>query len=353
MRQLLTLFLILNIAAATCFAAAPPAPPELPADVKGKDGVKAYLLKVLDSCTQAAAEFKKLSAAYAQLINAHGGDYAAAAKARPEDFGTLIRQMREAYQRLDSFGYEYVEGIVAGVPSLAKYDVELDSGNPAKGAAPDDPVADVVVSAGDMKIDHEGALNNFLIEPAVYGTNPRFVAATITLPGFEQPVAVPKAQVVVGLADYAVDGYARLVKDSWAWQPTSQDCFEALVAMTPTLADYFEEWKESKKAGGSDGRFVAVSRVSDMRGIMGSVKLIWSGLEEEVAPRDKELAAAITKGYAQIMAFIDDVQARENKAPLNGEAIDFLGSQAKEKADQLTAQTAQAAALLKIDVGAK
>ena len=41
--------------------------------------------------------------------------------------------------------------------------------------------------------------------------------------------------------------------------------------MTPTLSSYFDDWKEAKKNGGSlGGRFVAVSRVSDMRGIMAS-----------------------------------------------------------------------------------
>src|SRR5262249_16601297 len=123
----------------------------------------------------------------------------------------------------DSFGYEYVEGIVAGVPALSKYDIELDAGIPAKEAKPGDDVAPVVIKAGDLTLDKEGSLNNFLIEPTVFGTNPRFTKGTATLPGFDKPVGLPNPALVTALADYAVDGYARLEKDAKAWKPTDED----------------------------------------------------------------------------------------------------------------------------------
>ncbi len=345
---------VLCAAFATSALAEQPVPPQIPASVNGKEGVKAYLLAVAKTVQAASADLKKHADEYAALIKAHNNDYAAAAKAEPEKFAKLVLALRDDYRRIDSFGYEYIEGIVAGVPSLAKYDVELDAGLPAKGAGPDDDIAPVKITTGSLVIDQEGSLNNFLIEPTVFGTNERFAGATVSLKELgDKPVAVPNAELIVALANYAVDGYDRMYKDADAWQPTDKDCFEALVAMTPTLADYFEDWKESKIDGSAaGGRFVAVSRVSDMRGIMASTRLIWQGLAEQAKAADPSLAGTISGGYDQILAFIDAVEAREKQGPLTAEQIDAMGSQAKEKADKVTTQVGEAAALLKIAVGA-
>ncbi|MDB5327845.1 MAG: hypothetical protein JWM57_3414 [Phycisphaerales bacterium] len=332
-----------------------PAPPQVPANVQGKDGVKAYLVTVVESCNVAAADLKAAATTYADLVKAAGSP-AAAAQSESAKVADAIKKMRDAYQRLDSFGYEYVEGIVAGVPGLEKYDVELDSGLPkADATSPSDVVADVIVHAGPDTLDHQGSLNNFLIEPTVFGTNPKFIDGAAVLPGMgTNAVGLPKPQLAVALADYAIDGYGRLLKDSKAWQPTDKDCFQAVYNMTPTLADYFDEWKETKKTGAAPGgRFVAVSRVSDMRGIMSSVQLTWDGLMTDVKAKDPALAESVTRGYGQILTFINTVDTRDQQKPLTIEAIDALGSQAKDKADKLTAQTQQAAALLGVTVDAK
>jgi hypothetical protein len=356
--RLLTVVLLTTLApAALAYGqrapATQPAAPAIPADVNGKDGVKAYLLTVARDCQTAARDLKTHADAYAALVKHHGNDVARAAQADAATMADLIRAMRDDYRRLDSFGYEYIEGIVAGVPSLAAYDVELDAGVPAKGAAPDDDVAPVKIVAGNLTLDREGSLNNFLIEPTVFGTNPRFSAGTVELKELsDKPTAAPNPALIVALADYAVDGFDRLYKSAAAWQPADKDCFAALAAMTPTLADYFEDWKESKLSGAAaGGRFVAVSRVSDMRGIMASTRLIWQGLADRVKPADAALAGEVTRGYDQILSFIDTVEAREQRGHLTAEQIDALGSQAKEKADKLTAQVTEAAALLKIEVG--
>ena len=328
--------------------------PAVPTGVATKDGVKTYLLKVCKDCVTATHDLKAAADDYAKLV-AESGTPARAAANKPQQVADDVRKLRDAYQRMDSYGYEYVEGIVAGVPSLMHYDVELDSGLPrAEAASPQDVVADVVIQAGPDTLDHAGSLNNYLVEPTVFGTNAKFIDGVATLPGFDKPVGLPKPQLMEGLADYAVDGYARLLKDAEAWQPTDKDCFQAVYNMTPTLADYFDDWKESKKYGAAPGgRFVAVSRVSDMRGIMSSVRLTWDGLAGDVKSKDPALADSVSLGYSQIIKFIDIIDARDQKRPLNVQTIDALGSQAKEKADKLTVQAQQAAALLGVNVEAK
>jgi hypothetical protein len=328
-------------------------PPTVPDNIHGKDGVKAYLLMVVDSSSQGATDLKKIAVAYDQLVTAHGGAVQAA-QAEPQKMADLIHDMRDAYERIDSYGYEYMEGIVAGVPSLMKYDIELDSGVPQKGAQLSDTVADITIKSADHDSIKEGSLNNFLIEPTVFGTNPPFVAGTASLPGFDKPVNLPKPKWLMAIADYAIGGYARLKTDSIAWQPTDKDCFHVLVNMTPTLADYFDDWKESRKYGAaSGGRFVAVSRVSDMRGIMKSTRLTWLAVHDEVDGKNPKLAATISDGYDRVLTFIDRIDERNEAKPLNIEMIDKLGTQAKERADKLTVQASESATLMGIDASAR
>jgi hypothetical protein len=87
-----------------------------------------------------------------------------------------------------------------------------------------------------------------------------------------------------------------------------------------------------------------------MRGIMASTRLMWKSLEPTVKPADAALTEQVTRGYDQILAFIDDVETRESKGNLTAEQIDALGSQAKERTDKVTTQVVEAAALLKIEV---
>lgn len=343
-------------AAAAPAAAAPVAhAPTVPTKVEGKDGVKAYLKETVAAINKAAADLKAAGSEYDALVAANGGKPASAAAAKPAEVAALINRMRDAYQRIDSFGYEYVEGIVAGVPSLMKYDIELDSGVPAAKSTVTDNVADVVIKAGDLTISKEGSLNNFLIESTVFGTNPRFTDGQAKLPGLgDKPVGLPRPLLPTALGAYAVEAYGRLAKDVDAWQPTDADCFHVLANMTPTLADYFDEWKESKKFGSAvGGRFVAVSRVSDMRGIMTSTRLAWLAVRGAVKLKDAALAESVSTGYDQILHFIDTVDARDQKQPLKVETLDALGTQAKEKADKLTVQASQAAALVGVNVDKK
>jgi hypothetical protein len=330
-----------------------PGPPPVPANVQAKAAVKQYVVDVAHRAEIASQHFEADATAYAAVVARHGNNVSTAAAAEPQTVERLLINMRDDYKGIHNYGYEYIEGIVGGVPQLIKYDIELDGGVPVKGAGVQDQVAPVTLQAGDETIDREGSLNSYLIEAAVYGTNPRWVAGKATLPQLG-PVNLPKPVLVVAFGNYAVDGYHRLETAAQQWQPTDRDFFQAMFTMTPTLSDYFDDWKETKKYGSaSGGRFIGVSRVSDMRGILGSTQLTWECMADKVSGKDPALAAKITQGYDQIMAFINKIYGREQTHPLKVETIDALGSQAKEKAERLTVQVAQAAAVLGIDVNNK
>jgi len=210
-------------------------------------------------------------------------------------------------------------------------------------------VAEIVLPLrnGD-KIDHQGCLFTYIIEPALWGGDKRWVTP-LDLDGdgkIAPRESLPKAEVLLAASEDVSKRIDALLADAKAWQPTSADCIAAMITMTPTLSDYFEDWKESRYAETESGRFYAVSRVSDMRGIMGSCAVMYQAVDPEVAAKDAALAKSINKGFAGITSFLDKIDAREKAGEITLAEIDEMASQAKAHTDKLVPQIEQAQALV-------
>lgn len=308
----------------------------------GVADVKAYLTKTVDAVKEASADFVKASEEYAAIIKENGGKVDAAYTAQPAKLDELVTRMQEDYKKMDSFGYETVEGIVAGVESLSHYDIYLDAGVPAA-EGPDD-VADVVLDLGNgEKIDKQGALFTYIIEPALWGGDERWVVTV----GEKK---LPRPEVLVAASVDVDKKLGELQKDSHAWNPTVEDLFGAMVLMTPTLSDYFEDWKESRYSEDKSGRFQAVSRISDMRGIMQSCAVMFKAVKSKVDEKDTALAKSVDTGFDGILAFIDLLGKREQEGQIKQAEIDELASQAKDKTDKLVPQIEQSAAVAGVKI---
>jgi hypothetical protein len=306
--------------------------------------VKGYLLKKLERVNAASEDFVKNSKVYSALVAANGGSVEAAYKADPKQLEKLVAKMQENYKAMDSFGYETVEGIVAGVPSLADYDIYLDAGVPAS-EGPED-VASVVLDLGNgQKIDRQGALFTYIIEPMLWGGDERWIT-----PVDGGRKSLPRPEVLTAAAKDVNQKLGELLADAKAWNASVNDCFGAMVVMTPTLSDYFEDWKESRYSKEKSGRFQAVSRISDMRGIMGSCQVMYEAVEQQVAEKDKSLAKSVDAGFKGIMAFIDKIDAHEKAGEIKSAEIDELATQAKEKTDKLVPQIEQSAAVVGVKI---
>ena len=329
---LLSAFLVLGVFAARA------------SDVQTAASVKSYLLKSLEKVTEASQDFVANSEAYSALIAANGGSIEAAYKAEPKKIEQLIAKMQENYKAMDSFGYETIEGIVAGVPSLADYDIYLDAGVPAS-EGPED-VAPVVLDLGNgQTIDKQGSLFTYIIEPMLWGGDSRWVT-----PVDGGKKLLPRPEILAAAANDVKKKLSELLADAKAWNASVSDCFGAMIIMTPTLSDYFEDWKESRYAKEKSGRFQAVSRVSDMRGIMGSCQVMYEAVEGQVAEKDKSLAKSVDAGFKGIMSFLDKIEKREKQGEIRGAEIDELATQAKEQTDKLVPQIEQSAAVVGVRV---
>ncbi len=326
----------------------------LAASARDASAVKAYLVETVTRMQAASGGFVEAARQYAALTAPHGGDPAAAFRADPQAVTSLHERLREGYKAMDSFGYETVEGIVGGVPSLSKYDLYLDAGLP-RGEGNADEVAPVTIQLSDGSlIDREGAPFTYLIEPALWGSSGKYtVPADLDGDGNIAPrEALPTPGMLTAVAADVDRKIGELLADAKAWQATATDFFGALVVMTPTLSDYFEDWKESRYTAQSSGRFFAVSRVSDMRGIMQSCAIMYEALTGQVAGKDEALARALDGGFRDILAFLERLEVREKKdaAAFTAAEIDELAAQAQSKTDKLVPQIKQAAALLEIPV---
>jgi soluble cytochrome b562 len=120
--------------------------------------------------------------------------------------------------------------------------------------------------------------------------------------------------------------------------------------VTRMQANYKAMDKESRYSKDKSGRFQAVSRVSDMRGIMGSCQVMYEAVEKSVAEKDKSLAKSVSSGFKGIMSFLDKIENREKQGEIEGAEIDELATQAKEKTHKLVPQIEQSAAVTGVKI---
>jgi hypothetical protein len=125
-----TLILILLMGA--CAPAAPATPiAEENAAVTDLSGIKTYLLDKSVELTSSSKSLKEASDNYYALAEAAGFDYAAMWEANPAEVSAALNEAKSAWMAASPL-YEQMEGIVAGTPSLAEYDVILDAGTSAE-----------------------------------------------------------------------------------------------------------------------------------------------------------------------------------------------------------------------------
>lgn len=329
-----------------------PAPLLAATEEEGLAAVKAF---TLEHNAQFVAEAGKLAAATAQyraIIAAAGGDYAAAWAAKGPELAALVAAIREHWLATSN-QYETIEGIVAGIPATVKYDLILDAGNPGTEA---EDVAEYDLTLPDGTVmPRPGSLFHSITEPLFWGTDLAHVKLAADLDGDGKTGAgemLFDATLAQGAAEAMVFWAKALETDMTAWAPNRDDAFTAVVTMTPTVGDYFGEWKESQFLGGQGTAFVARSRLIDVQGIMsGCQRMYVSAIAPVVGAGDAALDASITGGFDELLALVTDTHAREVAGDrFSAEEADAIGGEAQDIADRIVAQVLQAAAQHKVDI---
>jgi Imelysin len=317
--------------------------------------IKDYLLAHTERLVTDTGAVRQNAEDYYKLAEATDFDYDRLLADHRAEVQRLVRQAQTGFAKANP-AYEEMEGVVAGVPSLAEYDVIIDAGGDA--SDPENAVPFDVKTPAGRTFKQPGNFN-FLIETAAFGTEPKFQAKGVEpdLDGdgkVEFGEALPDADFYVaaarGFEKYAkeLDGAAR------DWEPTPNDALTALVVMTPTMSEYFEAWKNSRFIAGSkatEKAFVAASRLQDIADILGGLVLVYDNVEPLVAKADTQQADQTRQSLAKLHAFAAQLRDKEEAGrKYTAEEADTLGSQAQERAEAIAGQITQAAAKLDIEI---
>jgi len=317
--------------------------------------VKDYLLSHTERLVADSAALRENAEAYYKLAKSEDFDYQRLLDDHSAKVRRLVTQGQRDFAEANP-AYEQMEGVVAGVPSLADYDVIIDAGS--DGSDPENAVPfDLKTPAG--KTFKQPGNFNYLIETSAFGTEPKFAAKGVEpdLDGdgkVEFGEAVPDADFYVA----AARGFEKYAKEldsaSRDWQPTPSDALTALVVMTPTMSEYFEAWKNSRFVAGdkaSEKAFVVASRLQDIADILGGLVLVYDNVEPVVAKADAQQAKQTKESLTKLHAFAADLRDKEaGGRKYTAEEADTLGSQAQERAEAIAGQITQAAAKLNIEI---
>jgi hypothetical protein len=315
--------------------------------------IKGYLLTQVTKMDVASHSYIDHATAYSQIIDANGGDYNKAAIASGPALLDLVAKMQADYKNLHMNGYETVEGIAAGVKELVQYDIYFDSGLPSDQASTDNPAApiDLKTASGESIDNRNGNLFHYVIEPTLWGAKADFVKrlssdASAHVHGI---AVLPRADICLASAKDSAVHADQFLAASQAWQPSMDECVGALVWMTPTFNTYFDDLRDSLYS--PSGKYISESRVLDMRGIMGSLQLVYDAIRPQLEAKDPALAAQLASEYQGIMRHIDETDRRDKAMraqhlKLSQVEIEEMAEQAKTMSDQLAPQLEQVAAIL-------
>jgi hypothetical protein len=317
--------------------------------------IKGYLLEHTERLVADTGEIRAGAEEYYALAKAADFDYQRLLDDNRDEVRGLVEDAQAGFTKANP-SYEEMEGVVAGVPSLAEYDVIIDAGSDAS-----DPEAAVpfdIETPSGRTLKQPGNFN-YLIETTAFGTEPRFQAKGVRpdLDGdgkVEFGESLPDADFYVAAArDF--ERYAKeLDAAAREWEPTPSDALTSLVVMTPTMSEYFAAWKNSRFIAGeeaSEKAFVAASRLQDIADILGGLVLVYDNVEPLVARADRQQARQTKQSLGQLRAFAADLLAQERAGRrFTAEQADTLGSQAQERAEAIAGQITQAAAKLNIEI---
>jgi hypothetical protein len=329
--------------------------PATTATAQGADltAVKQYLLAHTQRLSADTAALRADAEAYYDLAKAADFDYARLLSERRTEVRDLVKKMQDGFAKANP-AYEEMEGVVAGVPQLADFDVIIDAGGDA--SDPENAVPFSVKTPDGRTFKQPGNFN-YLIETSTFGTEPKFAAKGVN-PDLDADgrvefgEAVPDADFLVAAARDFEKNAKELDAAARQWTPTQQDAFTALVVMTPTMSEYFEAWKNSRFIAGEKAKekaFVAASRLQDIADILGGLNLVYDNVEPSIARVDRQQASQTGTSLQRLRSFAERLREQEADGKrFTAQDADTLGGEAQDQAEAIAGQVSQAAGRLGI-----
>ena len=314
--------------------------------------IKTYLTDHTQRLAQDVATLKENAQQYHDLAAKSDFDTKKMLADNQAEVAELLGAAKKTYGEANP-AYEEMEGVVAGVPSLADYDVIIDAGSDAS-----DPESAVPFSikTEDGKTYKQPGNLFLLVESSLYGTEPKWsTKADVDGDGkveFGESLPDPR------FYNAALTEFDKQAKELDAaaqkWTPNEQDALTALVVMTPTMSEYFEAWKNSRFIAGdkaTEKAFVSSSRLQDIADILGGLKLVYASVQPKIAEADTAQATQTGQSLTELEAFAARLRDQESDGKkFTAEDADTLGGEAQDRAEAIAGQITQAAKQLNIEL---
>ncbi len=317
--------------------------------------IKDYLTDHSAALDEHATRMNELGQEYYDLAASYDFDYDAMVAEDGEEVQRILDESKAEFTEANP-SYEEMEGIVAGVPRLAQYDVDIDAG--ADASDPENAVSFSLELPNGETLKQPGNLF-FVTETALYGTNPDFLAKGTKgdVDGDGQVAfgeGLPDADIYLAATEEFASQAANLDADAQEFEPTESDAFTAITVMTPTMSEYFEAWKNSRFIAGENATelgFVAASRLSDIADILEGLVLTYDQVEPLIAAENPQQAEQTKKELADLLAYVEDLRDQEEQGKkFTAEEADTLGAEAQRQAEAIAGQVTQAAQQLNIEL---
>lgn len=317
--------------------------------------IKGYLTDHTAALAAEATTMHELAQEYYDLAEQANFDYAALLAENGDEVQRILDESKQAYTTANP-SYEEMEGIVAGVPRLAQYDVDIDAG--ADASDPENAVSFSLELPNGETLKQPGNLF-FVTETSLYGTNPDFLAKGVKgdVDGDGEVAfgeGVPDANIYLAGTEEFQQQAESLDADAQEFEPTPSDAFTAITVMTPTMSEYFEAWKNSRFVSGegaSEQAFVAASRLQDIADILEGLVLTYDQVEPQIAAENPQQAAQTKQELADLLAYAEDLRDQEAAGKkFTAEEADTLGAEAQRQAEAIAGQVTQAAQQLNVEL---
>jgi len=329
---------------------------EASSDAGQLGAVKGYLTDHSRELSEQASRMRAIGDEYFELAESVDFDYA---KLLEQECGNVKRLLGDAKDVFVAANpaYEEMEGIVAGVPRLAHYDVDIDAGSDA--SDPESAVSFSLDLADGRKLRQPGNLF-FLLETSLWGTNDELTAKgvkpDVDCDGeVEFGEGLPDAAIFDAATDEFGDQTRALDRDAREFEPTPSDALTSIVVMTPTMSEYFGQWRNTAFVAGKGDRkeqsFVATSRLSDIADILEGIAFTYAEIQPRIAAESPAQARQTRRELDDLLAFAADLRDRERKGErFTPKQADQLGSEAQARAEAIAGQVTQSAQRLGIEL---
>ena len=325
------------------------------ASAQDLSAIKDYLTDHSAALAASATEMRELGDEYYDLAEAADFDYAAMLAENQADVQRILEEAKAVFVEANP-AYEEMEGVVAGVPRLAQYDVDIDAG--ADASDPENAVSFSLDLPNGETLQQPGNLF-FVLETSLYGTNPDFLAQGVRadIDGDGEVAfgeGLPDADIFAAAATEFEAQAQSLDADAQEFEPTPSDAFTALTVMTPTMSEYFEAWKNSRFVAGAaatEQSFVAASRLQDIADILSGLVLTYEQIEPQIAAENPQQAEQTREQLRELLAYVEDLRDREvDGRKYTPQEADTLGVEAQRQAEAIAGQITQAAQQLGIEL---